>query len=143
MPDDCVSILGHLCIQVLEPVRDHFLAALLITSGYRTALTNAEAHGQPNSEHMYTPDWAAADFLLCSDRTEMRAVFDWMRMNERLPFHQLILEHSMSGDVVHASVNRLRPGIRSVLEGAVHNLTPYVKVDYVAYQPPSKEHSNV
>ena len=141
MPDDCVSMLSHLCIQVLEPVRDHFLAALLITSGYRTALTNAEAHGQPNSEHMYTPDWAAADFLACSENVTSRAVFDWMRANPCLPFHQLILEHSMTSDIIHVSVNRLKPGIRSVLEGATHNAIPYIKVDYVQYQP--KEISNV
>lgn len=135
VPDDCLPVLTKLCIEVLEPVRDHFLSALLVTSGYRPPSANAQAHGQPNSEHIYTPDWAACDFLVCNEKVSPRSVFDWMRQNPCLPYHQLILEHGQVSTVIHVSVNRKMPGIRSVLEGATHNAVPYIKVDYVAYQP--------
>ena len=141
VPDDCVDVLRQLCVEVLEPVRDKFMSALLITSGYRSIAANEAAHGQVNSEHIYSKDWAAADFLVCSEQVTARAVFDWMRSNKTLPFHQLILEHSVTSDIIHVSVNRLIPGLRSVLEGAVHNHIPYVKVQYVQFEP--KETSNV
>jgi hypothetical protein len=61
-----------------------------------------------------------------------------MRNNPVLPFHQLILEHGANGSsVVHVSLNRRMPGVRSVLEGFVHNQEPYTKVDHVDYAPPS------
>jgi hypothetical protein len=44
------------------------------------------------------------------------------------------LEHSANGSsVVHVSMNKRMPGVRSVLEGATHNAEPYVKVDHVEY----------
>lgn len=135
MPAACEGILKRLCVEVLEPVREHF-GPILITSGYRSPEANAEAHGQPNSEHIYTPAWCAADFFISG--LPMRPVFDWMRNNAELPFHQLILEHGANGSsVVHVSINSRMPGTRSVLEGATHNAEPYIKADYVAYNPVS------
>lgn len=161
VPESCLPVLTDLCRCILEPVRAKF-GPLVVTSGYRPTAANAEAHGQPNSEHIYTPAWAAGDFFLQPqfiikdglnldmkyvpfDKNEdlkrnSRMVFDWMRGPEgaALPFHQLILEHSANGSsVVHVSINKLHPGLRSVLEGATHNAEPYVKIDHVAYNPPS------
>lgn len=108
----------------------------MLTSGYRDAQANLEAHGQPNSEHVATADCCAADFYPADGKT--RALFDWMRQSSSLPFHQLILEHGANGSsVIHVSWNRTKPGVRSVLEGTTHNSQPYTKVDYVAYQPDS------
>ena len=136
IPPECVPIFTMLCEQILEPVRDYFSSALVITSGYRSPEENAAAHGQPNSEHMATPTRCAADFYL--EGVIMRAVFDWMRNNPALPFHQLIYEtDARGGAVIHVSINTELPaGTRSVLTGATHNASPYQKADYVAYVPP-------
>jgi hypothetical protein len=134
VPEACVQVLTELCSLILEPVHARF-GTVNITSGYRPPIANAEAHGQPNSEHIYTPRWCAADFI-CSEEPIQRGVFDWMRENPILPYHQLILEHSAKGSsIVHVSINKGLPGIRSVLEGATHNAEPYIKVDHVAYEP--------
>lgn len=143
VPESCLPVLTDLCRCILEPVRAKF-GPLVVTSGYRPEAENAAAHGQPNSEHVYTPAWAAADFY-CDDLARFsgmagsgRAIFDWLRgpEGETLPFHQLILEHSASGSsVIHVSINKLHPGLRSVLEGATHNAEPYIKIDHVAYNP--------
>jgi hypothetical protein len=135
IPAECVPAFQHLCVDVLEPTRQQFGVPFAVTSGYRDPQANTEAHGQPNSEHMATKDWCAADFFPSGS---VREVFDWMRNSPALPFHQLILEHGANGSsVIHVSWNRLKPGMRSVLEGATHNAEPYVKVDCVAYAPPN------
>lgn len=129
---DAAPVLYILCADVLEPVREFCGTSLLITSGNRPLAANRAAHGQPNSEHIYSAEHAACDFFQ-SDKP-MREVFDWMRRNPRLPFHQLILEHSpKGGSVIHVSVNITMKGIRSVLEGSTHNSGPYTKMDYVAF----------
>jgi Peptidase M15 len=134
IPQDRVEAFTVLATSILDLVRDWCAAPLLITSGYRDADANARAHGQPNSEHIATPDWCAADFY-CPDKAS-NSIFDWMRNNPSLPFHQLILERGNDGSsIVHVSWNRLKTGVRSVLTGATHNAEPYLKVDYVAYTP--------
>lgn len=137
IPEACLPVLSDLCNLVLEPVRAFCGGPLEITSGYRPPAANAEAHGQSNSEHIYTPAWAAADFVIPNNNPSTRSVFDWMRNNPLLPYHQLILEHGQNSTVIHVSVNRRMPGVRSVLEGATHNAVPYIKAEYVAYNPPS------
>lgn len=135
IPSECVPVATEFCTLILESVREQF-GPLIITSGYRPPEENAEAHGQPNSEHIYSADWCAGDFY--SETSAARNIFDWMRSiaGESLPFHQLILEHGAAGSsIVHVSYNRKMPGVRSVLEGATHNSEPYVKVDHVAYNP--------
>jgi len=128
-------VLTELCQTVLDVVREQF-GELTITSGYRPPAANAEAHGQPNSEHIYTSRKCAADFMASGEPIQ-RNVFDWMRENPTLPYHQLILEHGANGSsVVHVSINLDMPGVRSVLEGATHNASPYVKIDHVAYVAP-------
>ena len=132
VPPDCLPALTELCQGVLDPSRDWAGCALIVTSGYRPPDANAAAHGQSNSEHMYSRDWAAADFYPADGK--VRPLFDWMRLNPALPFHELILEHGANGSsVIHASWNRQKAGMRSVLEGATHNAEPYAKVDYVAF----------
>lgn len=134
IPQECVGAFTTLATSVLDPVRDWCAAPLLITSGYRDVPANTAANGQPNSEHIATADWCAADFY-CPDKTT-DSIFDWIRNNSSLPFHQLILERGQNGSsIVHVSWNPLKPGVRSVLQGATHNSEPYLKVDYVPYAP--------
>ena len=136
IPAECVPAFVTLCQEILDPVRVYFADPLKITSGYRSPAANAAAHGIPNSEHMATKDWCAADFYVDTNRFpfDMRAVFDWMRNNARLPFHQLILEHGAASSVIHVSWNRLKPGLRSIKEGSTHNATPYIDWPGAAYE---------
>jgi hypothetical protein len=137
IPPACIGIFTELAEKVLEPVRAEFNQEIDITSGYRSQQENAEAHGQPNSEHMATTFMCACDFKVKG--LGQRFVFDWMRNNPSLPYHQLILEASGDGSsVIHVSMNKMMPGVRSVLTGATHNAAPYTKVDYVAYVPPQE-----
>lgn len=134
IPDDCIPIFTELAAKILEPIRAVFDKPVTITSGYRSEKENAEAHGQPNSEHMATPTMCACDFYL--EGIGMRFIFDWLRNSPSLPYHQLILEANPSGaSVIHVSINKMMPGIRSVLEGATHNATPYTKCDHIAFNP--------
>jgi hypothetical protein len=138
IPAVAIPSFACLCTEILEPVRNYF-GALVITSGYRSPAANEEVHGQPNSEHVATADYCAADFYAKSD-TSARLLFDYMRgpSGKTLPFHQLILEHGVLGSsVIHVSWNRTKPGVRSVLEGATHNSQPYLKVGYVDYEAAS------
>jgi Peptidase M15 len=116
---------------ILEPVYAEFGATLYFTSGYRDIAENTAAHGQPNSEHVATADYCAVDFFCVM--TEK--VFDWMRNNPTLPYHQLILEKGKVGYVIHVSWNRLKPGVRSVLTGATNNSQPYQQAVHVEFNP--------
>jgi hypothetical protein len=138
IPSACIGIFTDLAEKILEPVRNEFQKAVVITSGYRSNKENAAAHGIPNSEHIATTFFCACDFYV--EGLGSRFVFDWMRQNPTLPFHQLILESDASGgSIIHISYNKTIPGVRSVLVGATHNSQPYQKVDYVAYEPPDGE----
>ena len=141
IPVDCVPVFVFMCEEILEPTREFAGTKLQTTSGYRSIQSNLEAHGQPNSEHIATPEHCACDFFPIGRAP--REVFDWMRQNPALPYHQLILEHGQNGaSVIHVSVNRSLVGVRSVLEGAVHNQSPYVAVDHVAYNSPGSSYGN-
>jgi zinc D-Ala-D-Ala carboxypeptidase len=133
IPSECIPAFTELCQMILEPVRKKVGIPIRITSGYRSVEANTEAHGQANSEHVATADYCAADFYVGAGA---RMIFDWMRTNPSLPYHQLILESGANSTIIHVSWNRLKPGVRSVLVGATHNAQPYQKADYVAYNPP-------
>lgn len=131
IPAVCVPTFAILCVEILEPIREHVGAPLYITSGYRSPEANTAAHGQTNSEHMATADYCACDFY-CNDVTK---VFDWCRNSYSLPYHQLILEKGKLGHVIHVSFNRLKPGVRSVLVGATNNSQPYQEIGHVPFNP--------
>lgn len=124
MPDECVPSYSALSQMILEPIRAHFGRELVITSGYRSPQTNAQAHGVSNSQHMATATFCAADFFLGSMKMDMRPVFDWIRLQSGLPFDQVTLEHGVNGDVIHISWTSTPPR-REALEGATHNQTKY------------------
>lgn len=131
IPATCVPVFAILCCEILEPVREYLEAAIYISSGYRSPEENTQVHGQPNSEHMATADWCAVDFFC----PQVHKVFDWLRNNQTLPYHQLILEKGKLGYVIHVSFNRLKPGVRSVLTGATNNSQPYQTVSSVPFNP--------
>jgi hypothetical protein len=131
IPAVAVPSFSSMANLILEPVYAEFATKLWFTSGYRDEPENVAAHGQANSEHVATADYCAVDFF-CVD---VEKVFDWMRNNPTLPYHQLILEKGRVGYVIHVSWNRLKPGVRSVLTGATENSQPYEQIAHVAFNP--------
>jgi peptidase M15-like protein len=134
IPNDCIPIFTELCAKILEPIRSVFEKQLIITSGYRSPESNAEAHGVPNSEHIATPVMCACDFY--TEGIHSRFIFDWLRNSPSLPYHQLILEADAQGEaIIHISINKTMPGVRSVLTGATHNQSAYQKADHIDFNP--------
>jgi hypothetical protein len=139
IPADCLPTVGEFCNLVLEPIRTFVDAPIIVTSGNRSTETNKAAHGKPNSEHMYTPEHCAADFMISTNfgkLLSMRMVFDWIRNNPKIPFHQVTLEHdAKGGTIIHISYNKAVLGLRQAFEGATHNAAPYTSWEVVAFQP--------
>jgi|SRR6185312_6029000 len=67
---DIIDNLTNLCVNLLQPLRDHINQAIHISSGYRSVAVNAAVGGTSNSQHvlgqaadtsvftMSTPEWA-------------------------------------------------------------------------------------
>lgn len=101
MPQDCDFIppwiegeLTDLCIELLEPVRQHFKVAVIIHDAYRPVEHNSRVGGVESSDHL---NGKAADFHLAGsfdepwDRMTLKA-FEWMREGLSGRYGQLILE---------------------------------------------------
>lgn len=102
--DELDNIL-ELIINVLQPIREHFGAEVIISSGYRNAKLNALVKGAKNSQHLRGE---AADFIVKGHSIE--EVIAWVKDN--LVFDQLINEH---GIWVHVSYNSRGVNRREVL----------------------------
>jgi hypothetical protein len=134
---ECMPLLKQFCAKVLEPIRTYIGRPMTITSGDRTAETNAGAHGVKDSEHIWTPRKLAADFSFnrsTPSALTVRAAFDWIRNNPAIPFHQVIYEHGAYGSIIHVSMN-LDLAVRQAYEGATHNATPYIAWEVAPYNP--------
>ena len=140
VPPDCIRIFGRLANEILEPVRAFVNRPITITSGYRSPEHNRAIHGSATSEHVATENSCAADLTFDTAITPMltvRTVFNWIRNDPTLPFHQVILEHAGNGQssIIHVSINEEKEGIRQALEGATYNSSPYTAWETVAYNP--------
>ena len=51
-PPEAVDCLRQLCLEVLEPLRQHLQAPVIINSGYRCPRLNTLVKGARNSQHM-------------------------------------------------------------------------------------------
>ena len=93
--------LTHLCINILQPVREHF-GVITINSGYRSPALNAKVGGSKTSQHC---NGQAADFESFSTPNPDLAL--WITKN--LEFDQIILEFYDGKDPnsgwVHCSYN--------------------------------------
>ena len=70
-------------VQVLQAIRDHFGAPVVITSGYRTAAHNRAVGGAVYSQHQYG---RAADIRVSGVPVEQLAAYsDSMKMRHQLP----------------------------------------------------------
>jgi hypothetical protein len=80
-----ISKLTAVCVNVLEPVRQHFGRPVVISSGYRSPALNAAIGGSKTSQHM---KGEAADWEIPGIPNPAAA--EWVHKN--LNYDQLILE---------------------------------------------------
>ena len=125
-PEDVVALARVFCSEILEPIRERF-GIVVITSGYRCPALNALVHGVATSDHQWTTERIAADFY--TPQADLQQVFDWIRLESKLPFDQVIREHSSGrgGDCIHISY-RAEPR-RMAMVGATHNQSGYERVE--------------
>jgi hypothetical protein len=91
-PDEqALKNLCAICLNILEPVREHFGIPFTPSSGYRSPAVNEAIGSKPTSQHRLGQ---AADFEVPGIPNLKLA--EWIRDN--LEFDQLILEFHTSGD---------------------------------------------
>ena len=124
LTDDIREAYRHLCVEVLEPIREWAGEPAHITSGYRDRVANRRVVGDDSdSQHIATADRAAADFYFDSYHHSMQPVADWVRMESGINFDQMILEHGKRGDTIHISWSRTPR--RVALEGQTFHQSGY------------------
>ena len=74
---EVIQNLQHLCIHVLQPLRDTVGAPVYINSGYRSKRLNARVGGVPNSYHLLGK---AAD-IHCDNLAYAKVIFDILKQN--------------------------------------------------------------
>jgi len=90
-----ISALEQLCKQVLQPLRDHLMRPVVITSGYRSPELNTAIRGSYRSQHC---KGEAADLFVPGMAIDR--VVDVIR-SMHLPFDQLINEFDSWVHVSH------------------------------------------
>lgn len=131
LPPECIPIFTMLCTNVLEAIRTHVGGPLIITSGYRPPEANAAAHGVSNSQHIATSHDCAADFEV-PGVTDLRGLFDWIRLKSGLACDELILEHQTDckgPDIIHVSYV-IEGARREALEGSTENRSGYMRASF-------------
>jgi hypothetical protein len=106
MPDECVKTYTALSQKIMEGIREHCNCPLIVTSGYRSPEGNATVSGVAHSQHVATSVYCAADFRPASPPTDLRPLFDWIRLASGLPFDQVGLEWNRedhSRMIIHVS----------------------------------------
>ncbi len=123
-----------LCVNLLEPIRQHFGRPVNIHDGYRNPQHNAAVGGKLASFHLFSLGQAAADFDVGGDtEPTYRQVFDWLRLESKLPFDKVILEHNSAGEdaTVHIQVDRNNPPRREAYVGGTGDSQQYTLVQTV------------
>lgn len=100
-----IAAMRALCLNVLQPLRDHFSVPVTISSGYRSRRVNQKIKGSSaNSQHMFGE---AVDFNVMG--TPPAQIFDWIVFAGVVDFDQCILEFNRW---VHVSYTERRPNRR-------------------------------
>lgn len=112
-PPHVVENLKALAVNVLQPVRNHFGAPVVVNSGYRSPAVNAAVGGSKTSDHMHGE---AADIEVVGVSNYELAKY----IHEKLPHSQVILEcYKPGGDPnagwVHVSYKRNGPNKEQAL----------------------------
>ena len=107
--EEVVENLRALCLEVLQPLRDHLGTPVVVSSGYRCKDLNKKVGGVENSQHL---KGEAADIKV-RDREELIDVMRYIM--DETDFDQLIREKSGSTEWVHVSHKRNGNNRRMVL----------------------------
>lgn len=107
--EEVVENLRALCLEVLQPLRDHLGKPVVVSSGYRCKDLNRNVGGVENSQHL---KGEAADIKV-RDREELIDVMRYIM--DETDFDQLIREKSGSTEWVHVSHKRNGNNRRLVL----------------------------
>ena len=107
--EEVVENLRALCLEVLQPLRDHLGRPVVVSSGYRCKDLNKKVGGVENSQHL---KGEAADIKV-RDREELIDVMRYIM--DETDFDQLIREKSGSTEWVHVSHKRNGNNRRMVL----------------------------
>ena len=86
-----IENMQRLCVNVLEPLREHFVKPVNIKSGYRCPALNEAVKGSKNSQHM---EGMAADIEIPG--VDNADIWNWI--DENLEFDQLIAERLREDD---------------------------------------------
>jgi zinc D-Ala-D-Ala carboxypeptidase len=105
-----------LCEQILEPIRTKF-GPVRVHDGYRDPAHNARVGGKADSFHLFEWGRAAAD--IDAQYVAVQDLFDWLRLESRLPFDKVIMESNARGtpSTVHIQVDRLKIPRRQAFTG--------------------------
>lgn len=118
-----------LCENVLEPLRARF-GPVTVTSGYRSPMANEATGGVTTSFHLYEGSRCAADVTCPAD---IVMVFDWLRLESRLPFDKVIIEFSLRGipQIIHIQADPTLQRPRTAYLGKTHGKGSYTQVKCV------------
>lgn len=95
-PEDCLSSLKYICINILEPVRARYGAPIKVTSGYRCRHLNAAINGAVTSQHCL----GQAVDVMGQSPLDTVLLYVYLRCTN---FDQLILEQKGNVTWVHVS----------------------------------------
>ena len=114
---EIISKLQTLCIEVLEPLREHFNCPIIIGSGYRCSALNKVVGGVKNSQHM---TGEACDIHIPDEETG-KSWFTWL-MDQK--FDQLIWEKSTPSSThhwIHVSFKQSGTQRQHVIQNLIKN----------------------
>lgn len=92
-----VENMKNLCVNVLDPIREHF-GAVFISSGFRCEELNKSIGGSSNSQHRYGE---AADFSV--SRITITDLYEWIVLKSNIEYDQIIHEF---GRWIHISFTK-------------------------------------
>lgn len=130
---DVAKAAGHmLMVSILDPIREHIQEPFIITSGRRSPAHNSRVGGEETSQHLYLDGNAACDGYPKSHN--VTNLFDWVRLESKLPIDQVILEYDEGiARIIHLSINNRRlPRYEALvgMTGGVFKGRKYTKVEY-------------
>lgn len=122
-----------LCQDILEPLRAK-VGPVNVHDGYRDTFHNAVTGGVSNSFHLYNLDEAAAD--VSAEAFPILKMFDWIRLESKLPFDKVILEYDKVSNVpmtVHLQyyTERKEKNRREAYVGFTHGQGGYTQVEVI------------
>ena len=105
---EVIQNLQHLCIHVLQPLRDAIGRPVYITSGYRSAKLNARVGGVPNSYHLRG---LAADIHVDNEE-HAKVLFEILKKNQYVD--SVLRERKNGARWIHVQTRRENPRHRAI-----------------------------